>query len=181
MGAKQVPIRVLVIVGSLNRGGCESHLLEVLPALDAKQINVEVFVMTERGVLAQCMERRGVRVFRPRLRIGSSPWLLMRVSRIALIAIQLWFFLLIRRPDIVHFFLPASYLMGAPVAILAGVHRRLMSRRSLNQYQRNHRIAGLFERILHRTMRVIIGNSRRVVQELVDQEGVSLERCCTHL
>ena len=169
------PIRLLVVVGSLNRGGCERHLLQVLPAFDGRRIRTEVFVITEPGVLAESMETSGVRVRTPWIPIRPGRWLLTRVLRLGLVSLQLWLHLLIHRPDIVHFFLPASYLVGAPMAILAGVRCRLMSRRSLNRYQAAHPIAARIERLLHRWMSAIIGNSQSVVRELVQQEGVALK------
>ncbi len=52
-GTARTPIRLLVVIGSLNRGGCERHLLGVLPALDPDCIKAEVFVLDERGELAK--------------------------------------------------------------------------------------------------------------------------------
>ena len=81
-----------------------------------------------------------------------------------------------RRPAIVHFFLPAAYLVGAPAAISAGVPVRIMSRRSLNVYQRSYPLVSNLERRLHRRMTAILGNSRSVVRELSEMEGVPARR-----
>jgi glycosyltransferase involved in cell wall biosynthesis len=75
------------------------------------------------------------------------------------------------RPEIVHFFLPGPYLIGAPVAIAAGVPVKVMSRRSLSLYQQNWPLSGLVERRLHAKMDAVIGNSRAVVRELI-AEGI---------
>jgi glycosyltransferase involved in cell wall biosynthesis len=72
----------------------------------------------------------------------------------------------------VHFFLPAAYLVGAPLAALAGSPIRVMSRRSLNAYQAVYPFVPAVERALHRTMTAVLGNSLSVVRELRDQEGV---------
>jgi len=76
-----------------------------------------------------------------------------------------------RRPRIIHFFLPPAYMTGAPLALLAGVPIRVMSRRSLNVYQDGHRFARAMERRLHPWMTAILGNSRSVMRDL-SEEGV---------
>jgi len=75
------------------------------------------------------------------------------------------------QPDIAHFFLPAPYLIGGPIAKVVGVPIRIMSRRSLTYYQRNWRGTRTMERILHRHMAAITGNCRAILRELVE-EGV---------
>src|SRR5262249_7065846 len=74
-------------------------------------------------------------------------------------------------PSVVHFFLPGPYLVGAPVAIAAGVPIKIMSRRSLSDYQERWTGAARIERLLHRRMDLVLGNSRAVVRELVTKEG----------
>ena len=81
-----------------------------------------------------------------------------------------------RRPNIVHFFLPKAYLVGAPIAMFAGVPIKIMSRRSLNDYQAGHPILRKLELRLHHRMTAILGNARSVVRQLRDQEGVPSER-----
>ena len=46
----------------------------------------------------------------------------------------------LERPHIIHFFLPRAYLIGAPLALITRVPTRVMSRRSLNNYQAKHPI-----------------------------------------
>mgnify|MGYP003561969558 FL=1 len=75
------------------------------------------------------------------------------------------------RPDIVQFYLPGPYLIGAPVALIARVPVKIMSRRSLSRYQRNRPAVASIERFLHGYMDAVTGNSRAVVKELL-AEGV---------
>jgi len=166
----------MVIIGSLNRGGAETHLLNILPRLDRTHLSPEVFVLSERGELAQEMESRGVPVSKPWMHIkGAQNSLLTRVLRLAAIAVQLWWRLMTRRPRIVHFFLPESYMIGAPVSLLAGIRCRVMSRRSLNQYQSKRPMLQRIEKVLHRTLRIALGNSKAIVRELFD-EGIPPSR-----
>ena len=56
------------------------------------------------------------------------------------------------------------------------ISRRVMSRRSLNNYQAKHKILARIERRLHRQMTAVSGNSQAVIDELSQQEQVPSER-----
>jgi glycosyltransferase involved in cell wall biosynthesis len=73
------------------------------------------------------------------------------------------------QPDIVHFFLPGAYLIGAPIALLFGYNRLIMSRRSLANYQAKNRLLSFFEKLLHPRMTLLLGNSEAVVKELREE------------
>jgi hypothetical protein len=75
------------------------------------------------------------------------------------------------QPHIAHFYLPGPYLVGANVAIAARVPIKIMSRRSLSNYQRNWPLVAQLERRLHNKMDAVIGNSRAVVRQLIE-EGI---------
>lgn len=139
-----------------------------MPRLLAYNFVVEVFCLHHRGELAPEMERRGVAVFGPE-RVSSL--LPKRILYVLFCSFVLLFHLLKRRPDIVHFFLPAAYILGAPAAVLARCRIRIMSRRSQNNYQRDLFGSGFIERQWHRRMSAILGNSRSVVRQL-QNEGV---------
>ena len=178
-GPMSLPATVCIVVGSLEPGGTEWHLARVLPRLDQNRFVTEVFTLTGGGHCADVLEAAGVRVHLPRSNLWEKlrhPFL--RAVLLAWRAVCLLYHFTIRRPDAVHFFLPAAYLVGAPLAILAGIRPRLMSRRSLNLYQTTKPGAvGAIERALHRRMDLILGNSEAVVRQLVEQEGVPVNRC----
>ncbi len=75
------------------------------------------------------------------------------------------------RPTIVHFFLPAAYIVGAIASIFSPVPFRIMSRRSLNYYQMKRPVLARIERFLHKRMTAICGNSQAVIKDLI-AEGV---------
>jgi glycosyltransferase involved in cell wall biosynthesis len=175
-GTPARPARLLVIIGTLDSGGTERHLLNVLPLLDQNLVRPEIFVMNWRGQLAEEFEAHGITVISPWVSgsrtVRSMP---MRAARLAIIIPQLLFRCLFRRPDIIHFFLPSSYILGGAVALGTGLRRRIMSRRSLNNYQARMPIASRIERWLHPRMSVLVGNSHKVVQQLIE-EGARPDR-----
>ena len=102
--------------------------------------------------------------------------LLLRAIRILISSLSLGKQILFRKPNIIHFFLPTSYLLGAPISLALSGAQLVMSRRSLNNYQRRSRILRVAERILHHKMQAITGNSERVVQQLVHEENSPIKR-----
>jgi glycosyltransferase involved in cell wall biosynthesis len=171
------PQPILVVTGSLNRGGTEMHLLNVLPELDRRRFQTKMFCIAERGELADVMESSAVSVVGPWVCSSERRRsLLFRAFRLSATAFQLWLYLIIQRPKAVHFFLPESYLVGAPMAILAGLRCLIMSRRSQNRYREGRRFLGWFESALHRRMRCVLANSQACLRELVSEEGVPSAR-----
>ncbi len=106
--------------------------------------------------------------------IGNS--LVLRSLRMVLVALHLIYTMLRMRPPIVHFFLPAAYVIGAIAAWFTRIDTRVMSRRSLNYYQRAYPAVQWIEKRLHRTMDAVLGNSVAVVCQLRDEDGVADDR-----
>lgn len=78
--------------------------------------------------------------------------------------------------DIIHTVLPNAYLVGAFANARAGQKPLVMSRVSLNTYQRADWHVGLIERkFLHRKVDAAIGNSQAILDQL-KAEGVAPEK-----
>lgn len=172
------PHRILFVIGSLDVGGTQRHLVQMVAALDRRRWQPAVYCLVEKGPLAGELEARGVPVRAPRLgggNVGPRRSLLRRGWRLCCAMSGLMAELVFRRPAIVHFFLPESYVVGAPCARAAFCRKLVMSRRSLNIYQSRRPFLIFFERRLHRHMARIIGNSHAVVNEL-RAEGVTDEK-----
>jgi glycosyltransferase involved in cell wall biosynthesis len=163
-GATRGTPDVLFVISSLSIGGSERQMALLASALAKEGMKIAVYSLND-GVIRADLERAGIEVIvAPGAGMMSVPFA----------ALRLLGFMLRRRPGIVHFFLPAAYLIGAPLAVLARIRVRIMSRRSLNNYQRNA-VIRLLERLWHRTMNAVVGNSRRVVGQL-SEEGVPREK-----
>jgi glycosyltransferase involved in cell wall biosynthesis len=137
--------------------------------LSARGWDVSVFVLRLGGEVEADMRRGGVRVY------GVSPGG-SRLALLGIAALKLLKLLLAEKPAIVHFFLPESYLLGGVCSCIVTPPVRIMSRRSLNDYQNwNPASYRRLESWLHRRMDAVIGNSRAVVGQL-RAEGVPDER-----
>lgn len=167
MNSGAPPRKLLAIANGLDVGGTERHLLQILPALQQRGFDVRLLLLRRGGALEAEMAAHGIPIHGgPFRRFPMRPllgfWHAVRL-------IRQW------QPDIVHCFLPEAYLMGGLAASLLGVPVRVMSRRSLNDYQRKHLLAGWLERRLHRHMTALLGNSRAVVTQLA-AEGMPAKR-----
>lgn len=166
---------VLYVVGTLELGGAEKHILSLARGLKEKGWQPEVFAFRTGGPLEKALlshkipvhgklpppkgqRSRGIFPFRTFSAVITSLWSVFRTVRS-------------RRPDIVHFFLPEAYVLGGIGTLFMLKPRKIMSRRSLNFYQKKKFLCGALERFLHARMDRITGNSRAVVQQL-QEEGV---------
>lgn len=163
---------ILYVIGSLDVGGAERHVATIAPRLKELGWQPTVYCLSSRGMQADQLERSGVRVIGPPSDNRKAQTPIGRFVRLLASSAKLLTLLITDRPTIVHFFLPAAYIIGAPLAIIARVPIRLMSRRSLNRYQENYPIVRRIERLLHARMHLLLGNSQAVVNELrVEAKG----------
>ena len=161
--------KILYVIGSLNMGGAERHVVTMALALQKRGWQPSLFVLSPEGPLLQPLNNAGIAVkgwnipsWLPDI-LGSRPsgWLqsLLFMTRVAIE--------LLRHPGTVaHFFLPATYILGGLAAWLVKSHPRIMSRRSLNYYQNKYPKYRKIECFLHSRMDIILGNSLAVVKEL---------------
>lgn len=167
--------RLLVVTESLGIGGTESHLIRLLVPLTSRGWDVAVYCVSERGCRADQVAHCGIRVFSSPIPTNRTAGETRNPIKIGFAAVRLLWLLRGWRPDIIHFYLPGPYIVGAPVSLAVGVPIKIMSRRSLSHYQTRRPTVSRFERWLHPYMDAIIGNSRAVVGELLN-EGIPCEK-----
>jgi glycosyltransferase involved in cell wall biosynthesis len=163
--------RLLVVTESLGVGGAESHLIRTLPRLVEYGWSIATFCVSERGERAEQVEAAGVEVFAPPRLARRKDSFLRYPAHVSVASNKLYWLMRRWRPRIAHFYLPGPYLIGAHVAIAARIPIKIMSRRSLSDYQQNWPLVARLERRLHTRMDAVVGNSRAVVRQLID-EGV---------
>ena len=176
---------ITIVVGSLDIGGTERHLISVLPKLISNGWSVRVITTFKRGILTPEFEKRGVPVFcvldeKHLVWIQKLPQLPSRLSRIILGIFALRSHLKQQIQDhkntILHFYLPEAYIVGMLAAGLARFRGfKIMSRRSLNCYQQKSAFIGWLEKKLHPRTSVITGNCQALVSQLQMEENVPLE------
>lgn len=156
--------RVLVVTSRLDIGGTEQHLLRVLPLLRQRGLDVSLFVLERGGKLEQAILHAGVAISGP---VRRLPRRLHAFHAGLCLRKQLTR----EEPDVLHFFLSEPYLIGSFAAFAKPNIQRVMSRRSLNVYQRRHPALAWLERRLHKHTAVLLGNSSAVVSDLLREGG----------
>ena len=165
--------KLFVIIGSLDLGGTENHLCRIMPKLQGHGLDISVVAFRSRGILANEMERQNVPVLSP----PPLKWILhQKFIRRVFIFFWLGATLARGRPNIIHFFLPEAYLLGGLWSSLLRIPFRIMSRRSLNFYQQRHPLGAWLERRLHKTVNVLLGNSRAILRDLEKENTNSSAR-----
>lgn len=169
--AKDSMRRVLYVIGSLNVGGAERHVASICSPLRERGWLPEVLCLVEMGPLADHLISKGIPVHLLRWRERPLKTVQFRVFRLAATFLSCIKFLRAHRPDVIHMFLPGAYVVGTVSALFARVSTRVMSRRSLNDYQNKYMFMRAIEGVLHKRMNLILANSKAVYENLVD-EGV---------
>ncbi|MHA1558398.1 MAG: glycosyltransferase [Alphaproteobacteria bacterium] len=167
---------IRIIVKTLEQGGTEQHLIYILPKLFERGWNIRVIVLNDKAALAHLLFKKGIFVS-----LGEElkfvPFLKHFISIFVNIVRLLKDYK--KYPsDITHFFLPESYLIGMLAAFIArDKSLKIMSRRSLNCYQKRRPFWGWIEKkFLHSRSSLILGNSKAVLKQLHDEEKVPLKK-----
>ncbi len=166
---------ILYIINSLEVGGTEKHLVTVLSRLDRARWAPSIFTLFRPGALAGEIGDQDIPIYcarTPSFLEGTRSY--AKFAHITTIYVQLVWHLIRNKPQIVHYFLPASYLIGMCATYTAHaltfftgrLPARIMSRRSLNLYQRRRLIGGRIERLLHSSCSAVLGNSEAVITDL---------------
>ena len=156
-------IRIAFLIGTLNIGGTERHLVNLINSLDRKKYNIDLHLLNEEGTLFSQLDSF-VRVFSPKKTIKSKfSHLVNFIFTFARIKAT--------NPQIIHCFLPQSYIFGGVIGFFLKNKNVIMSRRSLNFYHDNYKYIPIrkIERFLHQKCKYILVNSRAVYRNIIDE------------
>ena len=174
-------LRLRIIIGSLSIGGTECHLMQILPELIKKGWSITLVTTTSRkpNDLGEALENMGVDI-KSQPRWAEFTFLPRYIRYVMhLFAVLLRLMREFRRDTeaITHFFLPEAYLMGSCAALLVHLHApKIMSRRSLNYYQKKRPVMAWLEKKFHKKVDFILGNSKAIVKQLHQEEQVPLHK-----
>lgn len=166
---------IVYVIGSMELGGAEKHIVNVASELKKQGWDPQFFVITHGGPLSKILQQNNI----PIHSIEFPNWFptIIKHKKTRLVIVHLFSFMMFIykywkiRPDITHFFLPTAYVVGGIASLLSPVKTRIMSRRSLNDYKQKQPILFFIEKKLHKFMDVICGNSQAILEQL-KVEGV---------
>ena len=163
-----------MVIGSLDAGGTETHLTRVLPDLISSHFEISVFCISRPGFYTESLKKAGINII-------HIPWLGTLAKQffifkpLLLLSIPLFFIahIFIQKFDIIHFFLPTSYILLGPLSLIHKRSKKIMSRRSLNLYQKEYpSVVRSIECWLHTRMDLVTGNSHAIIKQLIHDESI---------
>lgn len=148
--------KITFIINSLEGGGTEKHLLQIVSFLKIKYC-IRVFSFRD-GRLRPLFDKQKINLIIPKDNENSLLCFLK--------------YLLKNDTDCYHFFLPKSYLIAGFFTYFSS-KKKVMSRRSLNFYHKKYFNISLYlEKILHTRMDIILTNSNLVKKQLTKDEKI---------
>ena len=162
--------KILIVIGSLNLGGTEKQLLNTIGFLK-DEFEFRIVTLLTPGDLEKEFINFGVNVVSINS-VFKNP-LIKNIKR----ALSIYFEIKKYQPSIVHFYLPHSYLLGAYTSFIFKKIKFIMSRRSMNYYQNKIPFCKTIEKIFHKKMDLIIANSKKNLNQLINEESVKKRKC----
>lgn len=167
-----LPIKIVYIIGTLEVGGAEKHLVELITRLDQTSFEPKVYCLSKGGPLRDVLASRGieVKVFSLRGLKGLD-----LVSAIPVV-LRLWRSLLADRPAIVHTYLFWANVIGGLLSRLSGVPILITSRRSLGFFKDGKPHYQRLENLVNTWTTVVTVNSKGVLQDVLSREKIEPEK-----
>lgn len=171
-------LKILYVIGTLDVGGTERQLVDLVTRLDRRRFDPVVVCLTSGDELVGRLRHAGIRIEiiglrKPGKRTGPLVAHLIGIpKRLAR------FFGTVRaeRPDIVHGMLFWAYTFAAFAAWLARVPVVVASRRSLSNFKKGKPHYAWLERAANRRTDVFVANSAAVRRDVLGEERVPPER-----
>ena len=162
---------IFYIIGDLNLGGTEKHLLNILPEIQKKGIKIYLYTFKEKGTLYKEFVNKGIEV---RTVIFSNlikilPNLFKKPLGLIINVIQIFLLLNFYKPKILHMYLPEAYIIGSVASILNKNLYKIMSRRSKNYYFETNKAYKKIECFFHKKTNLLLGNSNSVCLDLYEE------------
>ncbi|HKD78886.1 MAG TPA: glycosyltransferase [Candidatus Angelobacter sp.] len=166
--------KVAFLIGSLETGGAETQVVEMMNHIDRGQFELSLILFTSRGLERAGAFRKEVKLLRDREKkpVGAgqrayhSAWALNRL-RIHLGEI---------RPNVLHAFLPEACIAAACARLFWKVPCFVASRLSLTNAYRRSKAKSFADVVATRLSDCVIGNSLAIKEELRNIERIPDER-----
>jgi len=172
------PVTIAYLIGSLETGGAEGQLMELLRRLDRTRFQPRL-ILLEAGIIPPiCGLADEVCVLGVPIEPESARR--ARGSRALKAFLRLCRYLRRTRPDILHAHLPQSCILGLTAGILCQVPVVIGSRRSLSAvYRDGCWTRSLTDRLSTGFSHFMIGNAEAVTRELIDVDGLFAAKTAT--
>ena len=160
---------IFFAIGSLEVGGAEKQLLELISQIQGNYYRCHVFTLQSGGSLREQLRSLGVAVHSGGLHkqdLSTRPW--------KVIAAQWRLIKTIHQtgPDIIHSFLPLVTFMGAVAGKLCKVPLVITSRRALGNHQKRVKILRPMDLMANRWSHRVTVNSMAVWNDVLRRDKI---------
>lgn len=161
-------IKILYIIGNLDRGGAETHLFNILPLLKKSGVvNPLLYLTNHYGSLAQKLVEKGVSIEAPFFsETILSKYGFLKPIIYFLSMLKLAFVIVKFKPKMAHVYLPGPYILSMPILIFLRVPIKILSRRISYSEQDKKSIFFKIERFFHKYTQAFTGCSTAIVEDL---------------
>lgn len=163
---------VALVIGNLELGGAETQLVRLANGLDRRRFNPFVVILESGGELEAALAP-DVPVFKLHLKRVTGRVARGRILRGMRVLGALARLLREQKPDLVHGYLPAAYVLGAVASRMAGVKVMVAGRRGLTAFSGAQLPIG---KVANRLIDLQICNSEAVREYAIAREGVDRAR-----
>ncbi len=164
--------KIMMIIPHLDLGGAELDVALNAPLINQHDdFDVSIFTYVKSGLLAQNVVKQNVTL----ISYGEETGLGFKIPLLKKILAVLRIYKTIKKhkPDIIHAFLPVSYLYSAVACVLLGKKQKpllVMSRLNTNYHFKQSLMYRLLEpHFCHKILHHAVANSDRVRQDLVTE------------
>jgi glycosyltransferase involved in cell wall biosynthesis len=174
LGRQIPPVRVTFLIGSLEVGGAETQLVRLANGLDRNRFSPSIICLWQGGELEDSVAS-DVPVIRAELprslrrAPGGRAVLALRILATLVRTLRK------QRPDVVHAYLPAAYVLGGLVAWMLRVRIIIASRRGLTSFE-SFGSGRWLAKLANSVIDVQICNSRAVRDWAIAKEGLTVDR-----
>jgi glycosyltransferase involved in cell wall biosynthesis len=159
--------KVLHVIDSLDLGGAQTLLLDIVRHADHSHFDIQVACMHGHGVFVEDFENAGIKVHS----LSRSKWPPHYISN--LFRLNKSF-----QPDILHFHLFGSNLIAKPLAALLG-KRRLVVHDHCNDAGRKNPLLLFADALTNRVSSKVIAVAESIRSFLICYEGIDRDRVIT--
>jgi glycosyltransferase involved in cell wall biosynthesis len=159
--------KVLHVIDSLDLGGAQTLLLDIVRHADLSHFDIQVACMHGYGVFVEDFENAGIKVHS----LSRSKWPPHYISN--LFRLNKSF-----QPDILHFHLFGSNLIAKPLAALLG-KRRLVVHDHCNDAGRKNPLLLFADALTNRVSSKVIAVAESIRSFLICYEGIDRDRVIT--
>jgi glycosyltransferase involved in cell wall biosynthesis len=160
---------IIFAIGSLEIGGAEKQLLELISHIHGPRYKCHVFTFQSEGALLDSIKCLGVPVYVGRLHRGDlskAPWKILPAQ---------WRLLRVIRGinfNIIHSFLPLVTFMGALAGRACRVPFVVTSRRALGTHQERYKVLRPLDLMANRLSHRVTVNSKAVWKDVVRRDHI---------